>query len=68
MVSRVLVAAGVILAIAGIVFALQGFGVLGGSAMSGKSVWAAAGPVVAVAGLVLAAIGLRRIRAGRATS
>lgn len=55
--------AGALLTIAGTVFALQGFGVLGGSAMSGSNFWAAAGPVIAVAGLVLLAIGVRRHRA-----
>jgi hypothetical protein len=53
-------AAGVLVAIAGTVFALQGFGVLGGSVMSGSHFWAAAGPVIAVAGLVLLALGARR--------
>jgi hypothetical protein len=56
----VLMAAGVLVAIAGTVFALQGFGVLGGSEMSGSHFWAAAGPVIAVAGLVLLALGARR--------
>jgi hypothetical protein len=56
----VLMAAGVLVAIAGTVFALQGFGVLGGSVMSGSHFWAAAGPVIAVAGLVLLALGARR--------
>lgn len=54
---------GVILLIAGIIWALQGFGVIGGSFMSGNSVWAVIGPVVAVVGLVLAALGLLRMRA-----
>jgi len=38
---------------AGTVFALQGFGVLGGSLMSGSSTWAAAGPVIAAVGLMM---------------
>jgi hypothetical protein len=49
----VLGVAGALLLIAGTVFALQGFGVLGGSTMSGSHFWAAAGPVIAVVGLVL---------------
>jgi hypothetical protein len=52
---------GALLLIAGTVFALQGFGVLGGSVMSGSSFWAAAGPVIAVGGLVLLA-GVARSR------
>ena len=55
----VLVGAGFPLMLAGVVFTLQGVGVLGGSVMSGVSFWAVAGPVIALAGLVLAVIGLR---------
>jgi hypothetical protein len=53
---------GVLLLVAGTVFALQGFGVLGGSVMSGSSFWAAAGPVIAVVGLALLIGGARRAR------
>jgi hypothetical protein len=53
-------AIGALLVIAGTVFALQGFGVLGGSVMSGSNFWAAAGPIIAVVGLVLLVGGLRR--------
>jgi hypothetical protein len=60
---------GFLLVVAGTVFALQGFGVLGGSVMSGSSFWAAAGPVIAVAGLALivggARLGRARSSAGR---
>ena len=55
----VLVGGGVVLMLAGVVFTLQGVGVLGGSVMSGVTFWAVAGPVIALAGLVLAVIGLR---------
>ena len=47
-------------ALAGIVFTLQGVGVIGGSAMSGDTFWAVAGPVIVLAGLILAVVGLRR--------
>ena len=57
--SGVLVVVGVVIAIAGAVWALQGFGVIGGSFMSGATVWAVIGPVVALAGLAIAAVGLR---------
>jgi hypothetical protein len=60
--SGVLTAVGVVVTIAGVIWALQGFGVIGGSFMSGDSVWAIIGPVVAVAGLVLTGVGLRRAR------
>jgi hypothetical protein len=55
----VLVGAGCILMLAGVVFTLQGVGVLGGSVMSGITFWAVAGPAIALAGLILAVIGLR---------
>jgi len=55
----VLVGVGFLLTLAGVVFTLQGVGVLGGSVMSGVTFWAVAGPVIAVAGLAIAVIGLR---------
>jgi hypothetical protein len=55
---------GALLLVAGTVFALQGFGVLGGSVMSGSHFWAAAGPIIAVAGLALLATAARRRRPG----
>ncbi len=66
MLSRLLIAIGVIATIAGAIFALQGFGVLGGSVMSGSSLWAALGPLIAVAGLVAVAAGLRQLRSSSA--
>ena len=54
----VLVGVGFLLTLAGVVFTLQGVGVLGGSVMSGVTFWAVAGPVIALAGLALAVIGL----------
>jgi len=53
------VTVGGLLVLAGIVFGLQGLGVLGGSAMSGKTLWAVLGPVIALVGVVLVAGGLR---------
>ena len=55
----VLVGTGFVLTLAGVVFTLQGVGVLGGSVMSGVTFWAVAGPVIVLAGVVLAALGLR---------
>ncbi len=60
----VLVGVGILVTLAGVVFTLQGIGILGGSVMSGVTFWAVAGPVIAVAGLAIAAFGLR----GRAAS
>jgi hypothetical protein len=55
----VLVGTGFLLMLAGVVFTLQGVGILGGSVMSGVTFWAVAGPAIALAGVVLAVIGLR---------
>ena len=55
----VLVGARFLLLLTGVVFTLQGVGVLGGSVMSGVTIWAVAGPVIALAGLILAVTGLR---------
>lgn len=58
----VLVVVGVAAAVAGVIWTLQGLGYVGGSFMSGATVWAVIGPVVALAGLVLIAAGSRRRR------
>ena len=50
----------VMLVLVGTVWTLQGVGILGGSAMSGVTLWAVVGPLVAVAGVVLAVSGRRR--------
>jgi hypothetical protein len=60
MIRGLLLVVGVLLLVAGTIFALQGFGVLGGSVMSGSSFWAAAGPVIGIIGAALLATGLRR--------
>jgi hypothetical protein len=60
--SRLLIAAGSVVIIIGAVFALQGFGIIEGSAMSNSHTFEVAGPLVALAGLVLAALGLRQRR------
>ena len=60
-----LVAVGVLLAVVGMIWTLQGLDYLGGSAMTGDTVWAVIGPVVAVVGLALAVAGSRGRRSGR---
>jgi hypothetical protein len=60
LVTRVLlVVGGSLLTLAGVIFALQGVGVIGGSFMSGTTTWAVIGPLIALAGLVLVVLGLR---------
>ena len=55
---------GVILIAVGLVWTLQGLNVLGGSAMSGSTLWAVVGPIVAVAGIALIWFGVARRRRG----
>lgn len=52
-------AVGLLGVVIGAVWTLQGLGHLGGSAMTGETVWAVVGPVVGVAGLLLIMVGLR---------
>jgi len=60
MMRALLVGAGLLIMAAGIVFALQGVGDIGGSFMSGTTIWAVLGPVIAIIGLALVAAGLLR--------
>jgi hypothetical protein len=55
-----LVGAGSLITLAGVIFTLQGVGVIGGSFMSGTTTWAVAGPVIALAGLAVVILALRR--------
>lgn len=51
---------GALLTLSGIVWTLQGLGYVGGSVMSGATIWAIIGPLVAIAGLALIVAGRRR--------
>jgi hypothetical protein len=53
---------GVLAVVAGVVWTLQGLNILGGSAMSGRTIFAVIGPIVALIGLVLVGVGLQRRR------
>ncbi len=46
----------------GVIFTFQGLGFIGGSAMTGSTLWAILGPIIAVVGVVLVVLGLRRGR------
>jgi hypothetical protein len=59
-----LLIAGVLLVVVGGVWTLQGVGVIGGSVMSGVTVWAVVGPIVVLVGIYLFWRGLRRRRDG----
>ena len=49
---------GVLLTLVGLVWTLQGFNILSGSAMSGSSLWATIGPIVLLGGLALIAVAI----------
>jgi hypothetical protein len=51
---------GVLLVLVGGVWTLQGLDVMGGSAMSGVTLWAVVGPIVLIVGLLVLWRGLRR--------
>ncbi|MCV7221493.1 hypothetical protein [Mycolicibacterium elephantis] len=51
---------GVIVALFGLLFALQGFGVVGGSPMSNTTTWSILGPLIALVGIALTVGALRR--------
>ena len=51
---------GIVITAAGVLFTLQGLDVLGGSGMSGKTLWAVLGPIIAILGLVLLVRSARR--------
>jgi hypothetical protein len=51
---------GVLAVIVGIIWTLQGVGVLGGSVMTGKIAFAIIGPILALIGLGLVVFGVRR--------
>jgi hypothetical protein len=50
---RALLLIGIVMAMSGTLFALQGFGAVQGSPMSNTTTWSVAGPIIAIAGLVL---------------
>jgi hypothetical protein len=61
-----LVGAGLVITLAGVIFTLQGLGTMGGSVMSGVTFWAVAGPVIALVGLAMAGLGVRSGRVSAA--
>ncbi len=57
-----IVVLGVIIALFGLLFTLQGVGVVGGSPMSNTTTWSVLGPIIALVGLALVVGGLRRTK------
>ncbi|HEY2299770.1 MAG TPA: hypothetical protein VGH43_18705 [Jatrophihabitans sp.] len=57
------IVAGIVVALLGVLFTLQGTGVIKGGAMSGTTFWTVAGPVIILIGLAVATVGVRgRVR------
>ncbi len=52
---------GLIVALFGLIWALQGFGVLGGSPMSNTTTWSVIGPITVVVGIVIAVVSWRKL-------
>jgi hypothetical protein len=50
---------GIVIAAFGALWALQGFGVVGGSPMSNTTTWSVIGPIVAIVGIAIAGYGAR---------
>lgn len=56
----IVIVLGVVVALFGLLFALQGFGVVGGSPMSNTTTWSILGPIIAVIGIGVAINAARR--------
>jgi len=56
----VLIIVGILAVLFGALWTLQGLNIVGGSAMSGNTMWAIIGPIVAVVGLLMLLYGIRR--------
>lgn len=54
-------ALGLIVALFGLIWALQGFGVIGGSPMSNTTTWSIIGPITAFIGIVVAVLSWRKL-------
>jgi hypothetical protein len=54
-------AVGLIVALFGLIWALQGFGVLGGSPMSNTTTWSIIGPITVLIGIVIAVFSWRKL-------
>jgi arginine exporter protein ArgO len=51
---------GVVVALFGLLFALQGFGAVAGSPMSNTTTWSILGPIIALIGIAIAIAATRR--------
>ena len=53
------VVAGVVLVLLGLLWTLQGIGVIEGSSMSGTTTWSIIGPIVLLVGALVTSVGIR---------
>ncbi|MEE6137217.1 hypothetical protein SKC41_12885 [Mycobacterium sp. 050128] len=53
---------GLLVAVFGLIWALQGFGVLGGSPMSNTTTWSIIGPITVVIGIGIAVFSWRKLK------
>jgi hypothetical protein len=60
MLRSVVIVVGALVALFGLLFTLQGIGVVGGSPMSNTTTWSVLGPIIAVVGIAVAYFGWRR--------
>jgi hypothetical protein len=58
----IVIIVGIVVALFGLLFALQGFGAVGGSPMSNTTTWSILGPIIAVIGVAIAVAAARRRR------
>jgi drug/metabolite transporter superfamily protein YnfA len=60
MLRAVVIVIGALVALFGLLFTLQGIGVVGGSPMSNTTTWSVLGPIIAIVGIAIAYFGWRR--------
>ncbi len=58
------VVVGVVVALFGLLFTLQGFGAVSGSPMSNTTTWSVLGPIIAIVGVLIAVAGWRAGKRG----
>jgi hypothetical protein len=58
----VVIVIGVLVALAGLLFTLQGFGAVSGSPMSNTATWSVLGPIVVLIGIAISVAAWRRGR------
>jgi hypothetical protein len=56
----ILLVIGTVVSLAGLLFAMQGFGAVSGSPMSNTTTWSILGPIIALVGIAIAFAGWRR--------